>query len=234
VVNTTATQATIGSTTIAVASATGLQLGQSAEGLGIQAGTLVQGVNGTDITISLPTTAVLNSTSVAFTSGTNGNFTGSYVANEEADVLLSGSVPVVIGNGTPQNNLAIYIRTVANANLPGTFVGGFEAADDVATAALTTTTTVGSVTLTTSASTGLVIGQRVTAPGVPSNTYLIAGSGTTWTMSQAATATTATQASSFANTALLGSSVDPWLVFSTGQIDGNNVAEITIKVRHSA
>lgn len=234
VVNTTMTQGTVGSTTITVASNTGLVAGQSMEGFGLQANTTAVGISGTTVTISLPTIAVIQAgTPVTFTSPLVQQ-AGFYAPGQMAELATQYNIMVPINYGTPQADLPVYIRTVLNANLPGTSLGGFEAADDVATTSITTTTTVGSATLTTSAGTGLAAGQRVVAPGVPNNTYLVSGAGTTWTMSQAATATTATQAASFSNSALLGSLTDPWLVFRTGQLGTDGIAEIVIKVRHAA
>lgn len=233
-VSTTATQATVGSTTIVVASATGIVVGMFAAGAGLAAGCGVTGINGTTITISLATTAVLSTTAVLFTQQLSEGVTGFYATGQMCDDIIDGSVLVTINNGSPQANLAVYVRAVANANIAGTSVGDFEAADDVATTSITTSTTVGSATLTTSAGTNVAIGQRVTAPGVPPNTYLTAGATTSWTMSQQATATTATQAASFSNMILLGDSINPWIRFRTGNLDQNNAAEVTILVRHAA
>lgn len=57
-------------------------------------------------------------------------------------------------------------------------------------------TTNGSASLANvSATTGaFVIGQRITGPGIPPGTYLVAGSGASWTMSGKATATASTVA----------------------------------------
>ena len=233
-VQTTATQATVGATTIVVALATGIVIGYAVAGPGIAPGALVTGISGTTITISLGTTAALSTTTVIFSQTLVQGVTGAFLANQMADNLIDGNILVQINNGTPQANLAVYIRALANANLPGTSVGDFEAADDVATTTPTTSTTVGSSTLTVSSGTGVAIGQRVTAPGIPANTYLTAGATTSWTMNNAATATTTTQAASFSNMILLGDSVSPWLRFRTGVLDPNDIAEVTVLVRHSA
>ena len=55
----TATQATVGATTIVVAAATNIQVGDVVEGTGITAGTTVTGITGTTITISAGTTAAI-------------------------------------------------------------------------------------------------------------------------------------------------------------------------------
>jgi hypothetical protein len=236
VVSTTATQATVGATTIVVALATNITVGMAVEGAGIASGTLVTGISGTTITISLGTLAAIPAlTAVQFTQTLAAGVIGAYVANQQAEPLIDGSILVAITNGvTPSSNTAVYIRALANANLPGTSVGDCEGTDDVATTTPTTSTTVGSTTLTTSTGTGVAIGQRVTAPGIPANTYITAGSSTTWTISNAATATTTTQAASFSNMILLGDSVNPWIRFRTGNPDQNDVFEVTILARHAA
>jgi hypothetical protein len=63
---TTATQATVGASTIVVASATNIALGQVVIAVGIASGTQVTGISGTTISISQPTTAALSSTAVNF------------------------------------------------------------------------------------------------------------------------------------------------------------------------
>ena len=64
---TTATQATVGATTIVVASATGLIVGQEVISSGfITKGTLITGISGTTITISSGTLAAMSSTAVSF------------------------------------------------------------------------------------------------------------------------------------------------------------------------
>lgn len=232
-VTTTATQATPGSTTIVVASATGITVGQSVEGAGLQANTLVTGVSGTTITISLSTLIAMSSTNVAFIS-TTPPAVGFFSAGQMGEVMVRSSISVLVAAGTPQYGSALYIRTVANASTPGTSVGDFEAAAEQATSSITITTTLGSTTLTTSAGTGLAIGQMVTGPGIAANTYLTAGATTSWTMSQGAVAAVTAGAAVFYNTALLGTVTDPFVVFNTNSVDANNVAEVVIKNRHAA
>lgn len=235
-ISTTATQATVGALTLVVASATGLTVGMSVEGIGIQAATIVTSVVGTTIGISLGTLVALSASAVAFTSTTlNNGVVGSFEQGTEADVLERGSVTVVITNGTPSVNLGVYIRTVANGNLPGTFVGGFEAAADQATTTATITTTQNSTTLTTSNGTGIAIGQMMTGAGIQPGTYIVSGAGTAWVMSKVPYAATTAGAASFFNTALLvDGNGNPEMVFRTGQIDTNLVSEITLKNRNTA
>jgi len=234
-VSTTATQATIGSTTIVVALATGISIGQAVEGFGIQPNTLVTGVSGTTITISLATTGVLSTTNVIFTSSI-APVTGYYSAGQMAEVLERGSITVNITNGTPYAGQVVYVRTVANANLGATAVGDFEASSDLATSSITIGTTAGSTALTTSAGTGLAIGQYITGPGIAANTTLVSGASTSWVMSQPALYTIASGGamSAYNTIPLQLNSADPYVVFRTGNLDSNNVAEITIKSRRAA
>lgn len=237
-VSTTMTQGTPGSSTVTVASASGIAVGQAVEGYGIQATTVVTAISGTTVTISLPTLyAISAGTAVSFTTPSSASVIGYYAPGQEADVLLEGSATVYITNGTPQNNQAVYIRTVANPNLGATSVGDFEAAADLATSSITiTATTIGSTAVTTSGGTGLAIGQQISSPLFPQNTFIVSGSGTSWVFSQGALATVsaATVAMSAYNTALIGAPGEPWIRFSTGQIDSNGMSEVTILNRRSA
>jgi len=235
-VSTTMTQATPGSTTVTVASATGIQAGQLMEGYGLQANTVVVSISSTTVTISLATLyAIAGGTAVTFTNQMSSFGTGYYAPGQEADVLLEGSTTVFIANGTPQNNLPVYIRTVANAAIGGTVIGDFEAAADLATSSITIGTTFGSTAVTTSGATGLAPGQFVSSIYFPANTYIVSGATTSWVFSQPALATVASGgAMSAYNTGLLGTTIDPWIRLSTGQQDTNGVAEVTILNRHSA
>lgn len=153
--------------------------------------------------------------------------TGYYAAGEMAEVLERGSVPVIVTYGTPQANQPVYGRIVANASLTGTAVGDIEAAAD--TVSTTGTATSGSTALTVASGTGLAVGQLVTGAGIAAGTYLASGSGTSWVLSAATTADLSTTALVFANTIQL-----PNVVFRTGVLDANNVAEITLKSRQAA
>jgi hypothetical protein len=78
----------------------------------------------------------------------------------------------------------------------------------------TATTSSGSANLTSvSASTGVfAIGQRVTGPGIPAGTFLISGSGASWTMSDKATASATVSIEAYgaqAGAAVLGATVIP-------------------------
>jgi hypothetical protein len=64
--STTANQATIGASTLAVANATGIVRGQTVFAAGVPPGATVTFVSGTTVYISAPTTAALSATPVAF------------------------------------------------------------------------------------------------------------------------------------------------------------------------
>jgi hypothetical protein len=63
---TTATQATVGASTLAVASGTGIVRGQNVYAAGVLPGTTVTYVNGTTVYLSAATTAALSATPIAF------------------------------------------------------------------------------------------------------------------------------------------------------------------------
>lgn len=63
---TTATQATVGASTLAVASGTGIVRGQNVYAAGVSPGTTVTYVNGTTVYLSTVTTAALSATPIAF------------------------------------------------------------------------------------------------------------------------------------------------------------------------
>lgn len=74
--------------------------------------------------------------------------------------------------------------------------------------ALATTTgiaLISSTSLTVASGTGIVVGQKVIATGIPAETIILSGSGTSWTMSQATTAPLASTSVSFYNPFVYGS-----------------------------
>jgi hypothetical protein len=226
---------TSGTNSITVASATGIAVNQSVEGAGIPAGTYVTVVSGTTITLSQNLTAALSTTNVSFLASIAPTL-GVYAAGEMADVLQTGSITVQITNGNPQAGNGVYIRTVANAALLGTSVGDLEAAADLVASPPTVGTTAGSTAVTVT-NTSLAVGQQMTGYMFAPNTFIVALVSTTGvTISQPALLTVASAGvAAFSNTALLQDGFgDPWMEFSTGQIDGNLVCEVTIKGRYAA
>lgn len=53
-----------------------------------------------------------------------------YEANERCDVISRGTVNIKVNKGTPTAGGKVYIRTVANGDIPKGVVGEFEAAED--------------------------------------------------------------------------------------------------------
>ena len=99
-VSTTATGAS-GSTTITVASATGIYGSMQVTGTGIPSGDYVTGISGTTITLNAATTAALSSTPVSFYPGsTNGSIgIGRYALQN----MIAGNGMVAVGVGAFQN-----------------------------------------------------------------------------------------------------------------------------------
>lgn len=74
--------------------------------------------------------------------------------------------------------------------------------------ALATTTgiaLISSTSLTVASGTGIAIGQKVIATGIPAETIILSGSGTSWTMSQATTSALVSTSVSFYNAFVYGS-----------------------------
>jgi hypothetical protein len=91
-VTTTATQATVGATTIVVASATGLVTGQIVAGTGIAPNTLIagDGISGTTVTITQGTTAALSGTPLTFTTGCYSEFIAFTPAHPDVALTVTG------------------------------------------------------------------------------------------------------------------------------------------------
>lgn len=62
---------------------------------------------------------------ISYTSASN-----SYKANERCDVISRGTVNIKVHNGTPTAGGKVYIRIVANGDIPNGIVGKFEAEAD--------------------------------------------------------------------------------------------------------
>lgn len=152
---------------------------------------------------------------------------GYYAPGQMMDALELGSIVVAITNGTPAAFGAVYARIVANAALTATAVGDLEAADDVVST--TGTADAAATALTVASGTGVAVGQIVTGAGVADGTYVAAVTGTAVTLSKATTAALAATAVKFHNCVAL-----PDVEFTTGVLDANKMAEITLlRRRHS-
>jgi len=117
----TATQATVGSTTITVSANTGIQVGYYVEAVGIPAGTRVTEINGTDITIDKGTDEVLSSTTITFK--LYSGFSVSY--DKWGHTLFGGGFAFVLNNGVDSpyhiklNPEASAITDIELLRLPG-------------------------------------------------------------------------------------------------------------------
>jgi hypothetical protein len=176
---------TSGSDTItSVSSLTGLITGQPITGTGIPAGTTIVSTSGTTITMSNNATAN-GAVTTAYT------FTAFTVAGSPT-VTPTGSInglvagQVVTGAGIPAGTKIDTLDNSGTVTLTAN-------ATVTSTATPTGITTAGSQTITgVSSIAGLVVGQIITGPGIPASTVINAASGTTITLSVAATATVTT------------------------------------------
>jgi hypothetical protein len=156
---------------------------------------------------------------------------GIYVPGEIAEMLEEGSICVAINNGTPKSQGAVFVRVSLDAAISAGVVGGFEAVTDPNPVSTTMGTTSGSAAITVASATGITVGSIATGTGIPTGASVISVVGTTVTLSANATATAASGvAVTFSHTVQLPSNV----VFRTGNLDSNNVAEITLLNRQAA
>jgi hypothetical protein len=159
---------------------------------------------------------------------------GYYSNGQMAEVLERGNIVVLITvSNSPVSGSQLYTRVVANAAVPAGFVGDWEvgvpAASDQFTDA--TTLTEGSTAATATSGTNIQVGQLLSGPGIASGTYVAAVSGTSVTLSKAAIATYASTGALLTYSNLFAV---PNCVARTGNLDSNNMLEITIKVRNAA
>ena len=119
---TTTGTASSGSTALTVASGTGIANGQYVNGAGIALGTVVTGITGTAVTLSLPTTASLSATSVTFGTG------GFKLTNGAVNLAQSAAVTGVLGSangGTGVNNGSSTLTLGGNHTTVGAFASTF-------------------------------------------------------------------------------------------------------------
>ena len=187
--------------------------------------------------------------------GNQSPYTGSFAPGQIAGQFERGSCVVTINNGTPVSQNPVFVRTAVNGAIPAGVVGGFEAVADGTIAAVA-----GSNTGNGTAS-GLVIGAKAnneayTVTFTSTTAYkVIAADGTV--VGYGTIVATATKTSFFGSSYLSflltqGSVVfaasDSFVitvsalktvgladvVFTTGVMDANNTAEITLKNRVAA
>jgi hypothetical protein len=155
---------------------------------------------------------------------------GYYAPGYMCEALERGSITVKVPNGgTAKANNPVYLNILYDSAVPGTPLGTFASAADVALSTTMTASAIGTA-LTVASYTGIVVGQAVTGFGIAAGTYVTNVSTNTITINQNTTAIIAAGTPvQFAFTIQL-----PRVVFRTGVIDGNNVAEITLLERVAA
>jgi hypothetical protein len=156
-----------------------------------------------------------------------------YYANEQmAEVCERGSGTILLAVGAPLAGAQLYTRVVLNAAVPAGYIGDWET-NPVATDLFSTTgtATANSTALTVASATNTVNGQIVTGNGIQPGTYIASGGGTTAIVLSLPTlvALAAGTPVTFSNLVTL-----PNVVARTGNLDVNNILEVTIKERHSA
>ena len=156
-----------------------------------------------------------------------------YYANQQmAEVLERGNGTILLSVGAPLSQAQIYTRVVLNTAVPGGFIGDWET-NPAATDLFTTTATAAAIgtALTLASAANTKNGQIVTGPGIAPGTFILSGGGTT-----AAVLNQATTAIIPAGTPVTISNLValPSTVARTGNLDSNNILEITIKNRVAA
>lgn len=159
---------------------------------------------------------------------------GYYASGTMAEVLERGSATVtVLVSNSPVAGSQLYTRVVLNAAITAGLVGDWEvgipaASDQFSVEA--TTQTQGSPNVTISSGTNTQNNQLVSGVGIPAGTYVVSGGGTTAiVLSANATLTSAANILQFSNLFAV-----PRCVAMTGNLDANNVLEITLKERNAA
>lgn len=173
---------------------------------------------------------------------------GYFAPGEMAEGLEEGSAGVAINNGTPLSQSPLYVRTTYNASIPAGVVGGFEAVQDGTASATANSGNTGNGTMNTPTVGALTAGKyyvyfnTATAFTVTSATGQVIGTGTTGTafissyinFTITAGGTAFVRADGFTITATMNTVLLPNVVFRTGVLDSNNIAEITILNRVAA
>jgi len=157
---------------------------------------------------------------------------GYYANDQMAEVLERGNGTILLSVGAPLSQAQVYTRVVANTAVPAGFIGDWET-NPAATDLFSTTATAAAIgtALTVAVATNTKNNQVVTGFGIAPGTYVVSGGGTTAiVLSQPTTAIIpAGTPVTFSNLVAL-----PETVARTGNLDSNNILEITIKNRHAA
>ncbi|WP_265592841.1 autotransporter-associated beta strand repeat-containing protein [Verrucomicrobium sp. BvORR034] len=195
--------ASSGATQLTLDSVTGLSVGMAIQGPGISSGTIITGIAGNVITLSVPTGSALsvNSERIVFGGPTLGiassadttHVTLNSVAGLATGMTVSGTniaagttILAIVGNtvtlsqaysGSVTANDTLSFGTASRNGLAGAYGGGNGAGFATATA------NAGGSTITLNSTAGLSLGMLVTGPGVPANTTISAIAGNQITLS---------------------------------------------------
>ena len=157
---------------------------------------------------------------------------GYYANLQMAEVMERGNGTILLSVGAPNSQAQVYTRVVLNAAVPAGFIGDWEtnpAATDLFST--TGTATANSTALTLASATNTVNGQIVMGAGIATGSYIVSGGGTVNVVLSLPT-TQAVAAGTPVTLSNLVALADT--VARTGNLDVNNILEITIKNRHAA
>jgi hypothetical protein len=157
---------------------------------------------------------------------------GYYGPGQMAEVLERGSGTVLLSVGAPNAEDQLYTRVVLNSAVTAGLVGDWET-NPAASDLFSTTATAAAIgtAVTVASATNTQNGQVVSGQGIAPGTYVASGGGTTSiVLNQNTTAIIpAGTPITFSNLVAL-----PQVVARTGNLDTNNILEITIKSRNAA
>jgi hypothetical protein len=175
-----------------------------------------------------------------------------YAPGEMAEHGVRGSATVAINVGQPVCEAPVFIRTVANGSIAAGKVGGFEAAADGSTTAAAAAGNTGNGTLAAVPTVGaaaisgvyVILMKTATTYNVVDPNGRIIGAGTTgvafastginFTLNAGGTPFAKGDSFNVTATMLTVSLASRGVVFKTGVLDGNGVAEITLLHRQAA
>lgn len=157
---------------------------------------------------------------------------GYYANGQMSEVLERGSGTVLLSVGAPLAEDQVYTRVVLNGAITAGLIGDWETNPAATDLFSTTATAAANATAVTIASaTNTANNQVVSGAGIQLGTYIVSGGGTTSIVLSKPTtiALAAGTPITFSNLVAL-----PGVVARTGNLDTNNILEITIKNRVAA
>lgn len=166
------------------------------------------------------------------------NQVGYYYATQMAEVCERGNGTILLSVGAPKAGDQVYTRVVVNAAVPAGFIGDWEtnpAASDLFTSVLPSGV-INSTTLTFNTTlANAQVGSVVTGLGIAAGTYIVSGTGGAGAFT-AVVLSNALQQTVTAGTPITISNLValPSTVARTGNLDANNILEITVKNRVAA